>query len=729
MAVVFKYKSPISQTYAPGMSRPGAPGPDGIKGKSGNALYFIDFDLDNSYNIEQALQKIDNNKILSINSDDDLKFRTYQVNDILLSNTGKCYRIKENSSDSLFSNYSYDIEYLGEMNRKTTSPVKFVVIYDFTNAVFYKDGSEKGNYSGDIIKMYGTEELSCYITNRTEKPYTSKFSISNKDYSLIGSWIKIVGYSTEDTTPKFDPINGGISGAKHSFVIQLNNNKNISCNSIPVTYNGDVIQTSDDGGFSINFKKKLEYPNIKTFDNLSLSNKDFVNSLLYEIIPNNNLKISYEESIDYTDEEITLHPEGLIAKDIVRYNVNVPECTTAYLSDYSMDDVHPSGNNIKCTINNDRTMWFRSGVKAGKQTSDEDTNTPTSLSPSYDFYKEVYKNSYVDDNDEEIEYSLKIKNDILESLKSYGAGLTFTPVNLALKEKVVDENGDVVLDDDGNIQYTTYKNLDSSTSTLMSNTSFPQYAIGLSLSTANEDEIQKEISSLYRFGFIYDGTNIDNDYVYRTTARYGLSNPIELANYTLTGNIDINNPKKLIKVTDNEYYWPQDEKGIHPKLYLTDVNGNTNRNVFLSELNTYKYSHNITYRDVAYDLISSVGDNEQFSNILQYPKYPSYSTKNTKYFTNYKGGNSLYFSGINDPLDTYENIFNYITNKDNTFSIVTTFEKTKEMIVNVIPIIVDTSFKNSKVYLKFGQGGKNNTIITGLRIHKGNKDIANYTYR
>ena len=50
--------------------------------------------------------------------------------------------------------------------------------------------------------MYGTEELSCYITNRTEKPYTSNFSISNKDYSLIGSWIKIVGYSTEDTTPK-----------------------------------------------------------------------------------------------------------------------------------------------------------------------------------------------------------------------------------------------------------------------------------------------------------------------------------------------------------------------------------------------------------------------------------------------------------------------------------------------------------------------------------------------
>ena len=48
-------------------------------------------------------------------------------------------------------------------------------------------------------------------------------------------------------------------------------------------------------------------------------------------------------------------------------------------------------------------------------------------------------------------------------------------------------------------------------------------------------------------------------------------------------------------------------------------------------------------------------------------------------------------------MDTYENIFNYITNDSNTYNIVTTFEKTKEMITNVIPIIVDTSFKNSKV--------------------------------
>lgn len=724
MAVVFKYKYPISQTYAPGLSRPGAAGPDGVKGDSGNALYFIDFDLDNSYNIEQALQKIDNNKLLSINSDEELKHRKYKINDILLSNTGKCYRIKEIDKESLFTNYSFDIEYLGEMNIKNSCPVKFVVIYDFTNAVFYKEGSAQGSYSGDIIKMYGTEELSCYPTNRTEKPYTSKFSVNNKDYSLIGSWIKIVGYSTEDTTPKFDPKDGGIFGAKHSFVIQLNNNKNISCNSIPLEYNDDPIQTDGEAsGYSINFKKKLEYPNIKTFDNLSLSNGTFVNSLLYELIPDNNIKLSYNESLNYTSDETNGHPEGLPAKDIARYNAKVPECTTAFLSDYSMDDMHPSGNNIRCTINNDRTMWYRSGIKAGEDADrlEGQIHSPNSITTTADFYQTMYSDVFVNENDEDEEYTIKLKKDIVDSLKSYGAGFSFTPINLALKEKIVDE--------DGNITYKTYKSLDSSTSSLMSKNSFPQYAIGLSLSEASEEDIQKELSSLFRFGFIYDGTNIDNDYYYSSNSKY-----FGYYHSTFTGKID---NRSLISISNSQgkadFYLPDGTQADY-KITLEDANATTKYNIIVSELNTNENfgegKSSLSNIPVAYNILKDKdkGRNTQHSNILQYPKYPSYSNS-TAYCTNYKGGNSLYFSGINDVMDTYENIFNYITNDSNTYSIVTTFEKTKEMITNVIPIIVDTSFKNSKVYVRFGQGSGRSTLITGLRIRKGGRDVVNYTYR
>ena len=63
MATVFKYKTPVNRNYAPGFVKPGLDGYVGNKGRSGNAVYFVDFDLDNSYDIEMALQKIENNFI------------------------------------------------------------------------------------------------------------------------------------------------------------------------------------------------------------------------------------------------------------------------------------------------------------------------------------------------------------------------------------------------------------------------------------------------------------------------------------------------------------------------------------------------------------------------------------------------------------------------------------------------------------------------------------------
>lgn len=717
MAVVFKYKSPLSQTYAPGYTRPGADGAQGIKGESGNALYFIEFDLDNSYNVEQALQKIENNKVISINDEADLLHRTYKVNDILLSNTGKSYRIIKSSKDSLFSNYSFDIEYLGEMHKSFTCPVKYVVIYDFTNATFYNEGTTQHvvgsniNYAGDYIKKYSAEENSCYVTNRTEKPYTSKFSKNNKDYSLVGSWIKIVGYSTEDTTPKFDNVDG-ISGSKHSFVIQLMNNKNMSCYSVPVEYNyGDPVQLPDgdnNGGYSVTFHKKLEYPNISTFTEISLDSSVLINSLLYELLPDNNVKIKYDET-PYTDADRILSLEGLPARDYERYNIHPPKCTTAYVSDYSLDALHPSGNNVKCTINNSRKMWFKSGVNS----LDGRYNTPDSLASNDNAYK-VY-DTVIDENDNDVD--LKVKEDIYNSLITYGAGMAFVPLNLALKERTVDSSGNIV--------WKTYKNIDTSTSLLSSPNLFPQYAIGLSLSEASEDEIQDEINSLYNFGHTYDGKDLDNDYVIRYFN--GSSPRLMTVNESTTLN--------------NSVYGSPNYTVIDGKRYsLVTFNGKSEicNNLYLSELDTYNRTNRSfagtsseanVYADIAYNSLKNSGNPLQKSNILQFSKYPSYTDPNVKYRTNYKGGNSLYFSGMDTVKDTYTNIFNFITSSNNTFNVVTTDEKTKEMITSVVPIIVDTTFRDSSIYIKFGQGPKRTTVVSGLRILKNGKQIANYTYR
>ncbi len=58
MSVVFKYKHPCSYEYAPGYVNIGVNGEQGKQGSHGNAMFFTDYELNNSYDIELALQKI-----------------------------------------------------------------------------------------------------------------------------------------------------------------------------------------------------------------------------------------------------------------------------------------------------------------------------------------------------------------------------------------------------------------------------------------------------------------------------------------------------------------------------------------------------------------------------------------------------------------------------------------------------------------------------------------------
>ena len=155
MATVFKYKTPVSRNYAPGFVKCGLDGSVGNKGRSGNAVYFVDFDLDNSYDIEMALQKIEHNFILANDSIKKLEGREYGVNDLLLSNSGKCYRIIESSQDSVFNNFKYDIEFLGAIKNNTDNNIKHVRIYDVTGLRFYN------SRTGKLIKSYDPKQKSC----------------------------------------------------------------------------------------------------------------------------------------------------------------------------------------------------------------------------------------------------------------------------------------------------------------------------------------------------------------------------------------------------------------------------------------------------------------------------------------------------------------------------------------------------------------------------------------
>ena len=102
MAIIFKYKNPINVSYAPGFVKGGTNGRQGAQGVTGNALYFVDYELDNSYNVELALQRIEKGYGLGSTSMNKIEnYRKYKVNDLILTGTGKIYRLIPSTNDSI----------------------------------------------------------------------------------------------------------------------------------------------------------------------------------------------------------------------------------------------------------------------------------------------------------------------------------------------------------------------------------------------------------------------------------------------------------------------------------------------------------------------------------------------------------------------------------------------------------------------------------------------------
>lgn len=459
MATVFKYKTPVNRNYAPGFVRPGLDGSVGNKGRSGNAVYFVDFDLDNSYNIEMALQKIEHNFILANDSIKKLEGREYAVNDLLLSNSGKCYRIIESSPDSVFNNFKYDIEFLGAIKNNTDNNIKHVRIYDVTGLRFY---SKK---TGKLIKSYDPRQRSCWVNNRTEKPYSTDFYKLLKDYNddedfaLYGAWLKMVAVTTIDDKQEFTN-NAGLTGSSYSFSILLNSNKSYALNGFPTEYAGDPIELGDEThsagkGIGLNFKKKLEFPNI------TVKPESF-----FTPIPEENVKNKTERDIliEFLFNEVT-KPGA---------NKKVPLCTTSYMSDYSMDSYHPFGNNIMCTLSADNSMWYKSGVGARKTTENGRTvykNIPESLELSENLNELISGGSA---------QHMRLGT-INRNLEKYGAGLTFTQTAVEMVPGKIDYNKNIIPE--------SFKG----TSEPLKLEWFPKYASSQSLSSASEKETQEEL--------------------------------------------------------------------------------------------------------------------------------------------------------------------------------------------------------------------------------------------
>ena len=369
MPIIFKYKNPINVSYAPGRTNIGEDGELGSIGKAGNALYFTNLELDNSYNIELTLQKIENNIILSSsNFGNTTKIREYKINDLILSSSGKCYKIIQSTSESLFKNYKYDIEYVGQFKTKSSVNAIRVVFKKITdvsadnpvpnNAALVKNSYDNSDYKlrtlSYEVKLYGIE----YSPDSFYSKVVDDSEITPEEKDKRDNAIKSI------TSGEYVPY-------RYSIQIRLKNTKQFYNQASPVTVEtlnntpaGTDAENADN--MRLSFYKTIEIPDVDLFkDSFYVNDKD-------------------DELAEYCSP------------------------TVFTISDSMLDRLHPSKNNVYCSLSNGRDMWYKTGMHSedGKfsendfKFSEEDVNKCAETEEKYGnstVYIELKDRTYEED--------------------------------------------------------------------------------------------------------------------------------------------------------------------------------------------------------------------------------------------------------------------------------------------------------------------------------------------
>lgn len=270
--ITYKNNSNLfSNSFTSSYINPSNKGEDGEDGKTGTSLYFTNYDISNDYYKDIVLRKIQNNTLLSSDSDVQLEGRIYVDGDLVLTNDKYMYQI------SLYNN-TYDIILIGKIQDENA-----------TND--YKDKILSVN-----LKIEKTLETISVNSNRT-------LSGTNKIYGLaITPSIYILG-----------DLKGINSGYDYEFYLRIKlHNKKYMTSGEYAFYEG----TSDN--------ESIEYP-------LSLSDN---NVIFYKTLEFNLNKHVKGDNGEYT------------GNDTITY----------FLSDMSMDKLHPSGNNIDVKLSTNSSV-------------------------------------------------------------------------------------------------------------------------------------------------------------------------------------------------------------------------------------------------------------------------------------------------------------------------------------------------------------------------------------
>jgi hypothetical protein len=545
MAVVFKYKHPCSYEYAPGFVNIGVDGEQGERGIAGNAVYFTDTDLDNSYNIELALQQIENNYILSSTKINQLKGRTYKVNDILLSSNGKCYRLIESNLNSLFKNYKFDIEFLGSLHKSSFNNATRVIAYDFTNSKIYDANTN------ELLKEFPSHTYSPVPTTRVEDDFfihfynESRNNLENmeKYFSLYGIWIKFVVLGNTGDDIYYDSVSKTLTGVKYSLTVNLKNEKTLQGNSAPFNSEGEY------------YNEYKDPVGIQTTENLAVFESYVPMEFSNICICDANINISsYPLNEQTSCDDNTAH----MLEELIVADTSKPESLPSYISDYSMDMLHPSGNNIKCTLDRTGAMWAKFNPK--------------------DYERKLGYNSYVREEDE-IKYRESFP-------KNVDPEFDYDNIGKGLSKGTVCEDSEEFLDNIG-VLVTDNKSEDTANCEI-SPDKFPTYAAGLGVSAMNKDHMQKGLDD----GTLYS----DNDFIVGSTLQESnvsqtLKHPGESMYFSsIISTNDIPNAIKDYIFNENNIFTLTSKDNKTKECIINDLsisinNDFNNKNIYVTRIN------------------------------------------------------------------------------------------------------------------------------------------------
>ena len=302
MAIVFKYRNKSNLSYAPGFATPGEDGNEGKQGTSGNTVYFVDYDLDNSYSVQLALQRIENNQILTSVANKSIASRPYKENDLLISKSGKVYKIVLAPVTSA-QNYKYDIQYLGSIRDKAIPSISKILIA--CSPTVSDRASIDGRYQANAnLSVF----LTVFLEDQDDFDKAYKDILDNYSFSLS---------------------------------IYLNNKKSWTANTPPANMDGKIDPAEDNLYQIINFYKKLEFTNL--------------------------IPVPVSSTTKYTYTELS-QLQNYYANEYNLYDGYSAAPYTTNLDNDILNRLHPSGNDIKCTVQfkgdgeNKKALWYNTGI-------------------------------------------------------------------------------------------------------------------------------------------------------------------------------------------------------------------------------------------------------------------------------------------------------------------------------------------------------------------------------